>query len=260
MIDAFVLRAVFGACGVAALCAVLGTTLIWRRMAFLGDGLAHGALVGVALAFWVAAPPFVGVVAVGVALAFLLSHWASRDHSNDAVLLLISQSLLALGIVLMHTDPSLRVRFAGFLYGDVLSLNAQHLVWIYAAMLGVFLALSVLWRSLLCMTLDPAMAQVHGHRVVWVRHAHSVLLAVGCAVAIQLVGALLVSALLVVPALTVRPWVKTPWGHVVAAGCLGVVTVGLGFPLAIAMDWPVGPSVVLAGSGLFVLSRGLPHP
>ncbi|MES2212921.1 MAG: metal ABC transporter permease [Pseudomonadota bacterium] len=256
LFDPLILRVILGGLGIAIVSGALGTTVVWRRMAFMGDSLAHASLVGVALAFVLKWPTWLGIAAVAILLALIMTYYLKRKtQPADTLLLVVGQFFLALGFVMMYKIPSLRADLLAFLYGDILTLSWSDVAGIYLGSAILLLILQRIWTSLLLMTLDPALAAVEGVNVSRVQYLHAMLLAITIAWAIKFVGVLLVSALLVIPAASARAWATNPTQHALLSAVFGCISVVSGILLAYALDIPAGPAIVMTSVSLFVISH-----
>lgn len=246
------LPAFLGGVGVAIAAGPIGAFLVWRRMAFFGETLAHSSLLGVALGLVIGFDVTVGIVAAAVAMALLLGLAERRRHiAGDTLLSVLAHGALAVGLVAMAFAGGQRVDLVAFLFGDILSVGRADLYWIWGGGLAILAILAAIWRPLLSLTVQPEIARVEGVPVVGVRVAFMVLVALMIAVALKLVGLLLITALLIVPAAAARRFSATPETMALSAAMIGVVSVGLGLGGSFAWDTPTGPSIVVAALAIF---------
>jgi zinc transport system permease protein len=259
LLDDFMLRALAAGVAVALVAGPLGSFIVWRRMAYFGDTLAHSALLGIALGFLLDVGLNAAVLAVCATVALLLSALQrSRKLAADTLLGIVAHSALALGLVALAFVEGLRVDLMGYLFGDILAISARDLAWIYgggaAALLGVF----IIWRPLLALTIDEELARVEGVSVVWVGIAHTLLVAVVIAVAMKIVGVLLVTALMIIPAAGARRMAATPEQMALAASLIGCLAVVGGLAASLTWDTPAGPSIVACAALVFLLAQLIP--
>ncbi|WP_207455765.1 zinc ABC transporter permease subunit ZnuB [Azospirillum sp. SYSU D00513] len=257
--DDFVLRALAAGCGIALLAGPLGSFVVWRRMAYFGDTLAHSALLGVTLGFLLGVNPMVGVVGVCVALAFaLLALQRRRALATDTVLGILSHSALSLGLVSMAFLETLRVDLIAYLFGDILSVTPADLAGIYGGGAVALLGVVLLWRRLLAVTVDEDLARVEGMPVEALRLAFMLLIALVIAVSMKIVGILLITSLMIIPAASARRFARTPESMAVLAAVFGMAAVLAGLLASLNWDLPGGPSVVVAAAALFLASSLVP--
>jgi zinc transport system permease protein len=257
--DDFLLRALAAGLVIAAAAGPLGCFVVWRHMAFFGNTLAHAALLGVALGFLLGIDPMVGLAAVGAAVAILLvaaeGRWAI---ASDTLLSILAHGALAAGLVVLAFVEGVRIDLMAYLFGDILAVTGTDLAIMAAAVAGTLAALAAIWRPLLRLTIHEEIAAVEGVPVVAIRIIFMVLLAVIVAVALKVVGILLVASFLVIPAAAARRFAATPEAMAVIAAALGCVSVALGLAGSVRWDLPAGAAMVVAAALLFVLSLAAP--
>ncbi|MEZ5652383.1 MAG: metal ABC transporter permease [Burkholderiaceae bacterium] len=255
MLDDFFVRAVIAGIGVALVTGPLGCFVVWRRMAYFGDTLAHATLLGIALALALQLSPLWGMVALGLVIAWALAPLQRRAAlHNDALLGILSHGALAIGLVVLSFLPGARVDLFAYLFGDVLAVDRTALAWIWAGAAVALIGLALGWRSLFAATVDRELAAAEGVQVAAVERRFALLLALVIALAIQVVGILMITALLIIPAATARRWVNGPEAMAVLAAVLGVLAVCGGLWASLQLDTPSGPSIVVAAVVLFALS------
>ena len=253
--EAFVWRALLGGIGVAAVAGPLGCFVVWRRMAYFGDALAHGALLGVALGFLLDLDLNVStLLAFAVFSLALAALQSQRRLATDTLLGILSHAALALGLVAISFMVRLRVDLLGYLFGDILSVTLADLVWIYGGGAVVLAAIVLLWPRLVAITVHEELAQAEGIAVAPLRLALMLLIALVIVVAIKIVGILLITALLIIPAAAARAFARSPEQMAVLASALGALSVLGGLGASLQWDTPSGPSVVVVAAALFLLS------
>lgn len=254
MFEDFFLRAIVGGVGVALVAGPLGCFVVWRRMAYFGDALAHSALLGVALGLLLSIHPILGVLGAGTVLAIAFTFLQKQQKfSADTVLGLLAHSALALGLVALGLMENMRVDLLGYLFGDVLALSLQDVAVIYIGAVLVLGALALIWTRLLAVTVEPELAQADGINPLTIRLAFSLLLAIVVAMAMQVVGVLLITALLIIPAAAARRFSSTPEQMAVVAALTGAISVVAGLYGSLSFDTASGPSIVVAAMLLFLL-------
>jgi zinc transport system permease protein len=255
MLDDFLIRAILGGVGVAAIAGPLGCFVVWRRMAYFGNALAHSALLGVGLGALLAIDLTVATVAVCLVLALLLVLLdRRRGLATDTILGILAHAALALGLVVLAFLESLRVDLMAYLFGDVLAVTRWDLLWIWAGGALVLGLLLGIWSALLRVTLDEELAVAEGVSAPGVRLAFMLLMALAVAIGMKIVGILLIVALLVIPPAAARQFARTPEQMAGLAVLAGVLAVLAGIGGSFVWDTPAGPSIVVAATALFVLS------
>lgn len=251
----FVYRALIAGVGIAIMAGPLGSLMLWRRMAYFGDTLAHSTLLGISLALLLHINIYTGLVSVCLFVACLLAGLTRQKWlASDAILGILSHTTLAIGLITATAIRGVRVDLLSYLYGDILSVNLQDIAWIYLVVVTVLLLLWRLWHWLISATIHTDLARTEGVPVEFTSWSLIIMLALVFAVAIKLVGVLLITALLIIPASAARRFAKTPESMVVIASVFGCIAVGLGFWASLVWDWPTGPSIVVAAAGIFILS------
>ncbi|TVQ35735.1 MAG: hypothetical protein EA356_07050 [Geminicoccaceae bacterium] len=254
----FMLRAWLAGLGVAAVAGPIGCFVVWRRMAYFGDTLAHSALLGVTLGLLIGADLLLAVAGVSVLLAILVVIMQQqRQLATDTVLGILAHSALALGLVTLGLAGSIRVDLLGYLFGDILAVGWRdiYVIWIGGACILAFLA--VAWRWLLFATLHEEMARAEGTPVLALRLALMILIALIIAGAMKVVGILLITAMLIIPAAAARPFAATPERMAWIAALLGMTAVSVGLWLSFHLDTPAGPSIVVTALVAFLVGQSV---
>lgn len=257
-LDPFVWRALAAGLGVAAVAAPLGCFVVWRRMAYFGDTLSHAALLGVALGVVLGVEPMLGVLLVALATgSILVGLQRSSEFAVDTVLGILAHSTLALGVVVLAFFENVRVDLFSYLFGDILAVMPADVGWILGGGLLVLVLLVALWRPLMALTVHADLARVEGVPVTLVRLAFVLLLAIVVAVAMRIVGILLITSLLVIPPATARRFARTPAQMAALAAAAAGLAVTAGLLSSLTWDTPAGPSMVVASALLFVAAVSL---
>jgi zinc transport system permease protein len=254
MLDDFFTRAILAGVGVALVAGPLGCFIVWRRLAYFGDTLSHSALLGVALAllFEVNITLTVFGVAAAVALSLLLLQ-KRATLSSDSLLGLLSHSSLALGLVVLAFMTWVRVDLMGFLFGDILAVSATDIAMVYGAGIVILLVLALIWRPLFAATVNTDLAEAEGLRPQRANVIFMLLMALVIAMAMKIVGVLLITALLIIPAATARRFARGPEQMAILAAMIGAAAVIAGLFGSLEWDTPSGPSIVVAALGLFLI-------
>jgi len=205
--------------------------------------------------------PIVGVAAVAVAVALILGARRRKKRAGvlgeDTLLGIMAHGALALGLVAVSFLDRVRLDLGAYLFGDMLAVTANDLYWLYGGGFVVAVVLALLWRRLLSATVNAELAAVEGIDVGAVGLAYMLLLAVVVALAMKVVGVLLVTSLLIIPAAAARAVSRTPEQMAALAALAGCLSVAGGLWASFRFDTPSGPSVVVAALALFALSLPL---
>jgi zinc transport system permease protein len=255
MLDDFFTRAIVAGIGVALVAGPLGCFIVWRRLAYFGDTLSHAALLGVALAFLFEVNVTLAVFAVSacVSIALLLLQ-KGATLSADALLGLLAHSALALGLVVLAFMTWIRMDLMGFLFGDILAVSKNDIAIIWLGGALVLAILAAIWRPLFAATVNGELAEAEGMNPERVNIVFMLLMAAVIAIAMKIVGVLLITAMLIIPAATARRFSSGPEQMALLAAGIGALSVVGGLFGSLEWDTPAGPSIVVAALVLFVLS------
>ncbi|PVC85593.1 ABC transporter permease [Streptomyces sp. CS090A] len=260
---AFVQRALWAGILVSAICALAGTWVVLRGMAFLGDAMSHGLLPGVAVASLLGGNLLVGAVASAAVMAAGVTALGRTPRlSQDTGIGLLFVGMLSLGVIIVSRSQSFAVDLTGFLFGDVLAVRESDLLLLGVALL-LALAVSVFgYRAFLALAFDERKARTLGLRP---RIAHAVLLgllALAIVASFHIVGTLLVLGLLIAPPAAALPWARSVSGVMALAALLGAAATFGGLLMSWHLSTAAGATVSALAVGLFFLSHfaaGLRH-
>ncbi|MBT6094785.1 MAG: zinc ABC transporter permease subunit ZnuB [Rhodospirillaceae bacterium] len=255
MLDDFFVRALLAGIGISVVAAPLGCFIVWRRMAYFGDTMAHSALLGVAVAVLLDVPTMLGVFVIAVAGALALVGLQRRGAlPTDSLLGILSHSTLALGLVLVSVMATVRIDLMGYLFGDILAVTRLDIAVVYGGGALVSAVLFWTWRPLLAATVNAELAAAEGMNPERARLVFMVLVAAVIAIAMKIIGILLITSLLIIPAAAARRFAGTPEQMAVFAALAGVIAVSGGLFGSLEFDTPSGPSIVVAAMLVFLLS------
>lgn len=253
MLDDFFARALVAGIGVALVAGPLGCFIVWRRLAYYGDTLSHAALLGVALGLLLKVDLVLAVLVVCLAVSLaLLMLQRLATLSADALLGLLAHSSLAVGLVALSAMRWVRVDLMGFLFGDILAVSRTDIALIWGGGAAILAVLALIWRPLFAATVNPELAVAEGLKPERANLVFMLLMATTIALAMKLVGVLLITAMLIIPAATARRFASGPEQMALMAALAGCVAVVGGLIGSLAFDTPSGPSIVVAALMLFV--------
>lgn len=255
----FLLRALLGGLGVAVVAGPLGAFVVWRRMAYFGDTLAHSALLGVSLGLLLEINLNLAVIVMCVSLAAILVTLQKKHFiATDTLLGILAHASLSLGLVVVSFLDNIRIDLMAYLFGDLLSISQNDLFWIYGGGVLVLSLLVAFWKPLLAMTVNEELAKVEGYPVETIRLLLMLLVALVIAVAMKIVGMLLITSLMVIPAATARKLSNSPTQMAYMASLVGCFSVASGLYISFLWDTPAGPSVVVCATLMFLLIYSIP--
>ncbi len=250
--NSFLAQALVAGVLVAVACAVVGTFVVLRGLAFIGDALAHGVLPGIAGALLLGWPGMVGAVVGAVAMIFGVQAVTKRSRlSSDTAIGLLFVGMLALGVVLVSRSRSFTGDLVGILFGDVLGITTAD-VWVQLVATVVVCAVTVVCaRPFLLLSFDPEMADVAGFRASRYHNVMLVLIAVTVVVSFQTVGTLLVFGMLLAPAGTGALLARRVGSMIAWSAAIGVVSVYVGLLVSYHADIAGGAAIVLVAVAAF---------
>jgi zinc/manganese transport system permease protein/manganese/iron transport system permease protein len=247
----FMQRALIGGWLVAVLCGVVGTWVVVRGMAFLGEALAHGMLPGVALATVLGLPVLAGAAVSAVAMSIGIGVLQRRARlSYDTSIGLLFVAMLALGVIVISHSGSFATDATAILFGDILAITAADIA-LLAIGAGVGVAVAGLaHRSLVAAAFDVRVAQVLGLRPAVANGALVGLVTLAVVASYQAVGSLLVVGLLLAPAVAARQWTRRIPTCMLLAAALGIVAVAIGLGLSWHAGTAAGASIAATAIAL----------
>ncbi len=255
---AFMQRALVAALGIGVVCGALGFFVVLRRLAFVGVGISHAAVGGVALGLLLGLPPLAAGGAFGVAVALGIATAARKSRlGQDTVIGVFFSGALALGLALASAGRGGQQDLFAYLFGNVLAIGPRELLALAGLAALVIGGLAATFRAQLFLAFDEELARAYGHRVGALDALLLVLLALTVVIGVRLVGALLVEALLVVPAATAALWATHYRSQLALAIGLGAASGALGLALAWQLDLAVGATVALVTVAAFFASLAL---
>ena len=252
--DPFILRGILAGIAVALISGLVGCFVVWRRMSYYGESIAHSSLLGVGFAILMGVSINLGIVFTCLLFGILflwLQH--SKVLSSDTLLGVLAHLALALGIIVISLNK-IKIDIHAFLFGDILTVSSSDL---WAMYLGVLIAVFLIcynWSSLLLVTIDEDLAKAEGVNTLNINLLFTSILTIVVAISIQIIGLLLITAMLIIPAAASRRLTNSPETMALVATFIGILSVILGIMLSVEIDAPSGPSIVLVSAILFFLS------
>jgi zinc transport system permease protein len=253
----FILRALVAGLLVALIAGPLGCFVVWRRMAYFGDTLAHSALLGISFGILIDINLQFSVILACLVIALLLFSMESRHHlATDTILGILAHSSLAVGLVILSfTDANMDLM--AYLFGDLLTVTNRDLMWIAAGVITALIILVLSWNQLLTITLHQELAQAEGLNVGRMRLLLMLLIATVIALSMKVVGMLLITSLMIIPPASVRNFSNSPEKMAFSASLVGCLAVCGGLLASFYLDTPSGPSIVVSAAVLFMLSSAI---
>lgn len=250
----FVIRAIIAGVFIAMVAGPLGCFVVWRRMSYFGDTLAHSALLGIALAILLDINFQLAIITSCLVFATLLIALEKKKLlATDTLLGILAHSTLAFGLLILALSTTVQVNLMAYLFGDLLTVSQQDLWWIVGCSTLVAVVLILCWNRFLALTVHADLAQVEGLPVQRLYALLVILVALLIAVAMKIVGVLLITSLLIIPPAAARRLAHNPEQMAVGAAVIGCLSVLAGLAMSWYWDTPAGPSIVASACLFFVL-------
>jgi len=258
----WVYRALIASCLVGLSCGVLGVFIVLRRMSMIGDALSHAILPGVVFAFLIfgynAGGFFLGAVVAGIITALGIT-WAENrvKTKGDAAIGIVFTAMFSIGVIgisWLSQSEGVHLDLKDFLFGNVLGVSDEDLWLTFSISVYVLLMITVFYRPLFISTFQPMIAAAMGVSVVFVHYMIMILLSFTVVSALQTVGVILVVALLITPASTALLWTDRLRFVLILSALFGIASAVAGLGIAIVLDSPPGPVMVLVATSLYLFS------
>lgn len=255
----FMQRGLIASVLVGIVCAVIGTFIVLRGMAFFGDALSHTILPGVAVGYLVSGDArgslFWWALGTAILSALGIGAISKRTHlREDTSIGVVFAGMFALGIALISTVRSYAVDLSHFLFGDVLGVSSQDLVTILVFGAAVLVAVWFFYRQLIVVSFDPLLAATLRLRTRFLNNLLLILIAITVAVSLQIVGVALMVAMLVTPAATAYLLTRRLSHMMLIAAMIAILSSLIGLYASFYMSISSGAAVVLTATLFFVIT------
>jgi zinc transport system permease protein len=252
--DPFIIRGILAGIAVALISGLVGCFVVWRRMSYYGESIAHSSLLGVGLGIVMGIGINLGVISTCLLSGFLFL-WLQQSKvlSSDTLLGVLAHLALSVGVIVISMNR-VKIDIHSFLFGDILTVTQNDLWGMYLAVLVVVIIICLNWSSLLLVTIDEDLAKAEGVNPLFINLLLTSILTIVVAVSIQIIGLLLITSMLIIPAAASRRLVNSPETMAVVATVIGILSVIIGIFLSVEIDAPSGPSIVVVSAVLFFLS------
>ncbi len=251
----FMQRALVAGVLLAFLLALLGIFVVLRNMAFFSDGIAHASLAGVAAGIVLSLNPLLTAIVVSALFAAIIFFLQKKYKlSGDTAIGILFTSGMALGVLLISTQPGYQPELMSFLFGNILAITNTELIIIGVFTVLIALLVFVYLKTLILVSLDEETAKISGTKVDVFQLLSNVILAVAVVLGIKVFGIILVSALLIIPVATAKLFSSSFKKLVIISVVLSEIIVISGIFASYYYDLPTGPTIVLTGTVLFVIA------
>ena len=223
MIEPFIIRAIIAGVGIAIIAGAIGCFVVWRKMAYFGDSLAHSALLGVALGLVMGISTNLGTIIICSLFAVVLI-WLQQKKilATDTLLGILAHSALSVGMVTLSLLEK-SVDLHSYLFGDILAVTSAEIYFILFGGFFVLIFLYFNWSSFVLMTIDEKLAKAEGINIVFYQLLIMLLMTVVVAVSFKIVGLLLITSLLIIPAAAARQLANSPEKMAIISSLLAVL-------------------------------------
>ena len=255
MFDDFFIRALIAGLGIALVTGPLGCFVVWRRLSYFGDTLAHSALLGVTMAYTLDLNIAISVFLISSVIALILIQLQKKTNlPGDALLGLLAHSSLAVGLVVIGFLTFIRFDIMGLLFGDILAVTTDDLIIIWTGGALILLVLKLIWKPLFASTVNYELAEAEGLNPDRAKAIFTILMAAVIALSIKMVGLLLITGMLIIPAAMARNISDSPQKMVIFSIIGGLLSVVLGLYSSLEFNTSSGPSIIDSSLVLFILS------
>jgi zinc transport system permease protein len=255
MFEDFLFRALIAGIGIALVTGPLGCFVVWRRLSFFGDTLAHSALLGVILSVTFDINISLSVFVVSSLVALLLLKLQNTTNlASDSLLGLLSHSSLAIGLVVLGFLSFIRFDIMGVLFGDILSVSVNDLLIIWIGGATILFVLWLIWKPLFAATVNYELAEAEGMNPDRINVIFTILLAALIAISIKMVGLLLITGMLIIPTATARNLSNNPKQMVIFSIIGGLLSVFIGLYTSFEINTASGPTIITVALILFIFS------
>lgn len=249
------LRSLLAVVMVGVVCAVVGTYVVLKGMAFIGDAISHAAFPGVVAAYLVGGSYFIGAAIAAVSTALATRYITRRgDLRSDTAIGVLFAGMFALGIFLFSTIRGYVGDLFGFLVGNVLAISPTDLVALVILASGTLVIVAILWKEFLYATFDPLGAAASGLKVEALEYLFLALVALTIVVSLQAVGIILVVAMLVTPPAAAQMLTVRFGRLVTVAVVISVASSVIGLYLSFWLDVASGATIVLTQTAAFLVA------
>lgn len=255
LLDDFFIRALIVGIGIAIITGPFGCFVVWKRLSYFGETLAHSSLLGVALGYIFSINISITVFMVSSIVAILLFLLNERTElTSDSLLGLLSHSSLSIGLLVVGYLSYIRFDMMGLLFGDILAVNKFDILIVWGCG-GLFIfILYIIWKSLLAGTVNRDIASSENMSPRRSELIYMILLSGLIAISIKIIGILLITGLLIIPAAMARNISNSPIQMILISIIVGVTSTVGGLFTSLTFNTASGPSILVIALIFFILS------
>ncbi len=250
----FLIYAILAGVGIACSLCPVGAVVLWRRLPYFGDAIAHAAIFGVVLGIIFNIHTTVAVILISIIFGLILV--VLKKTNIEAVLtVILAYSFLSLGLfLLIFISYNTQIDIFSFLFGDILLILKSEIRFVIVVAIAVLIWIYYRWKNLLLMSVNEDLAAVEGININRLNLEFLLVVSFLIGISIKIIGTLLVGAMLIIPAATARNFSKSPATMLILSIVFGVISVIMGIGLSYLVDSASGPSIILSASSLFAIS------
>jgi zinc transport system permease protein len=253
----FLIRAILVGLGLVSAMCPLGCVVLWRRLSYFVDAIAHASLLGIVIGLsyrHLMHPIIIVFSMIFACILFLLR----REQSTDALITIFSYVFLSLGLFLLVFIPhNTQIDLFSFLFGDVLLASWKDIAFIGTCTCLLLVWFYFRWQHLLLLSISEDLAVIEGINPRRIEFEFMMIVAFFIALSISIVGVLLIVALLVIPASAARNLSSSAKDMLILSVFMGAISFLVGIGASYYLDTPSGPSIVLASTIIFIMSLAL---
>ncbi|MEG8098931.1 metal ABC transporter permease [Candidatus Liberibacter brunswickensis] len=255
MYNEFFIRALLAGIGIIISTGPIGCFVIWQRIAYLGDTIAHSALLGVSFSLMFQLPLTICIFIIAAITSFILLQIQKNELlSSDAILAVITHSTISIGLIMLSFMTWVNTDITSFLFGDILAVNTTDIILIWSIGILNIIILLKIWKPLLATTVNYEIAKAEGMQPDKIKLIFTLITAMMISISIKLIGITLITSLLILPTVTARRFATSPENMVILTTIIGILGVIIGLYGSLVFDTPSGPSIIITSLLFFILS------
>ncbi|MBL0848654.1 MAG: hypothetical protein EU981_00905 [Candidatus Liberibacter ctenarytainae] len=255
MFNDFFMRALLAGIGLVLSTGPLGCFIVWQRMAYFGDTIAHSALLGVSLSLMFELPLSICIFIIALSTSIIVIQIQKNESfSSDSILGMMAHSTLSIGLIILSFMDWVRVDLTSFLFGDILAVSTNDIILIWSIGILNIAILIKIWKPLLAITVNYELAKAEGINPEKNKFIFTVVTALMISVAIKVIGITLITSLLILPTVAARRFSTSPENMAVITTAIGIFGIIAGLYGSLIFDIPSGPSIIVTILLLFIIS------
>jgi zinc transport system permease protein len=251
--DEFIIKIIIAAIGVSLITAILGCFVVWKKMSYFGDSLAHSSLLGIAIGIIFSIDINLMILLITLCFALILGYLQNKNIlSNDALLGILAHGGISLAMLVISFSEII-FDLKSYLFGNLLFVENEDILLIYLALFVIYPIMFFNWQKFILLTLNSDIACSVGINLNRYRIIFTILIALTIAITIKITGILLVTSLLIIPASIARIISKSPNQMLLFATLISVFSSILGVIMSYEFDLVVGPTIITITIAIFIL-------